>query len=107
MSIQQDYSPNLDGDDVYAFMESKGVDWDAPPPPRTNYHVSNDAQKRPVDSISMTPDGKPLRLFWAVREEYEVVDGQRPGQVFGHFDVVVPKEQQITIQVWWVLLIKD
>ncbi len=87
-------------------MESASTGWDAPPPSRTNYFVSAAVQKRPVDSIATTPDGKMLRFFWAVREQYEVVDGQRPGQVFGHFDVVLPKEQQITIQVWSVLLIK-
>jgi hypothetical protein len=106
MAIQEEFSPNLDTDEVRQFLlDLKTTDYDGPIDVKSGYFASN-IRKPAGLPIEERAGGKSLSLFWAVREFYEAVEGNSPGQVVGNFDVIVPMEEQLAMTVTSVLLIK-
>jgi hypothetical protein len=106
--IKFDYSINLADQKIYEFMDSSATDWNAPNPTKDGYGMST-AKKKPVGKpISETREKspKPIRLAWCVRKWYEILEDAPPGKLAGKIDVIVPKEQNVKVQVWSVLLLR-
>src|SRR6266404_1305875 len=105
--IQLDYSAYLDKQEVYEFMEGAVDRWDAPLV-KPGYTAWID-HKKLVDTVKVTKEDmpKPLRLSWGERETWEVYEGLPPGIMVGSFDVVVPKDQQVEVEVLSVLWIEN
>jgi hypothetical protein len=74
--IPMNYAPNLDQDFVYEFLfDAAKTTVDEPEVKRADYVEWDVKQRKSVDTISATPAGDKLRLFWTEKETYELTQG--------------------------------
>jgi hypothetical protein len=113
--IPMDYTPKLDRHDVYVFMDGTDTHWEEP---RISYRSPFEERdvnnRKPIGVIATLPNdafpegalpgGNKLSIKWAVREEYALTKG---GQVIGHLNVTVVKEQQVTMEIKRVILVRE
>jgi hypothetical protein len=109
MPIQQDYTPNLDVDEVCTFLMSAANTYS----PDTAKYPHRDGYTLVAETTAKRKTGTPtypVTLIWAAGNRWRVDGTDRKTTTVQHvldFRVIVPVEQAVTVTVSCLLHISD
>ena len=110
MAIQRDHRVDFGSPEIQAFvLDQQRQEWFEKSTPPAGFSGSG-ATPKLSGRIDSDPSARAIRLPFCVVETYNVMEGSTPGSpglTVGSFDVNVPVEQPVTVEIYADLFVRD
>ncbi|WP_298671514.1 hypothetical protein [uncultured Sphingomonas sp.] len=110
MAIQRDHRIDLGSPEIQAFvLNQQSQEWYERSIPPAGFSASG-ATPKLSGRIDADPNARAIRMPFCLIETYDVLEGSAPGSpgvTVGTFDVNVPSEQQVVVEVYADLFARD